>query len=104
MDFVNSSDNAVFVVNTVHIISQLVDNFVMACGGLLPLLAAATSPNVSTEFGLNFNAPCFGLPSSKIFFTDIFMNAYFYLNAYFYAQFERVGRRLHSKQHAAPNQ
>lgn len=59
VDFVNYSDNAVFVVNTVHIISQLVDNFVMACGGLLPLLAAATSPTSeleisdSTQQGLN---------------------------------------------------
>lgn len=46
MDFVNSSDNAIFVVNTVHLISQLSDNIVIACGGLLPLLAAATSPTV----------------------------------------------------------
>ncbi|KAL1489961.1 hypothetical protein ABEB36_013884 [Hypothenemus hampei] len=45
LDFVNSSDNAIFVVNTVHLISQLVDNLIIACGGLLPLLASATSPN-----------------------------------------------------------
>ncbi|XP_043473809.1 neurobeachin isoform X2 [Leptopilina heterotoma] len=45
LDFVNSSDNAIFVVNTVHLISQLSDNLIMACGGLLPLLASATSPN-----------------------------------------------------------
>lgn len=45
LDFVNSSDNAVFVVNTVHLISQLADNLIIACGGLLPLLASATSPN-----------------------------------------------------------
>lgn len=47
LDFVNSSDNAIFVVNTVHLISQLADNLIIACGGLLPLLASATSPNVS---------------------------------------------------------
>lgn len=47
LDFVNSSENAIFVVNTVHLISQLADNLMIACGGLLPLLASATSPNVS---------------------------------------------------------
>ena len=46
LDFVNSSENAIFVVNTVHLISQLADNLIIACGGLLPLLASATSPNV----------------------------------------------------------
>lgn len=47
LDFVNSAENAIFVVNTVHLISQLADNLIIACGGLLPLLASATSPNVS---------------------------------------------------------
>lgn len=50
IDFVNSSENAIFVVNTVHLISQLADNLIIACGGLLPLLASATSPNVSNFF------------------------------------------------------
>ncbi|XP_018398610.1 PREDICTED: neurobeachin [Cyphomyrmex costatus] len=45
LDFVNNSENAIFVVNTVHLISQLADNLIIACGGLLPLLASATSPN-----------------------------------------------------------
>ncbi|XP_050442787.1 neurobeachin isoform X2 [Adelges cooleyi] len=45
LDFVNGSENAIFVVNTVHLISQLSDNLIIACGGLLPLLASATSPN-----------------------------------------------------------
>ena len=49
LDFVNSAENAIFVVNTVHLISQLADNLIIACGGLLPLLASATSPNVSRE-------------------------------------------------------
>lgn len=43
MDFVNSSDNVIFVHNTIHLISQVMDNMVMACGGILPLLSAATS-------------------------------------------------------------
>lgn len=47
LDAVNSNENNVFVMNTVHMLSQLSDSLVMACGGLLPLLAAATSPNVS---------------------------------------------------------
>lgn len=51
LDFVNSSENAIFVVNTVHLISQLADNLIIACGGLLPLLASATSPNVSSITG-----------------------------------------------------
>lgn len=47
IDFVNSGENAIFVINTVHLISQVADNIIIACGGLLPLLASATSPNVS---------------------------------------------------------
>lgn len=47
MDFVNSSENVVFVHNTVHLVSQVVDNLIMACGGILPLLSAATSSSVS---------------------------------------------------------
>jgi len=47
MDFVNSSENVVFVHNTIHLVSQVVDNLIMACGGILPLLSAATSSSVS---------------------------------------------------------
>lgn len=47
VEHVNKGENMIFVVNTVHIISQLVDNIIMCCGGLLPLLAATTSPSVS---------------------------------------------------------
>jgi hypothetical protein len=32
LDFVNAADNAIFVVNTVHLISQLTDNLIIACG------------------------------------------------------------------------
>ncbi|KAG7314175.1 hypothetical protein KOW79_022671 [Hemibagrus wyckioides] len=49
MDFVNSSENVVFVHNTVHLISQVVDNLVMASGGILPLLSAATSSTHELE-------------------------------------------------------
>lgn len=47
MDFVNSNENIIFVHNTIHLISQMVDNIIIACGGILPLLSAATSPTVS---------------------------------------------------------
>ncbi|NXA51701.1 NBEA protein, partial [Nothocercus julius] len=50
MDFVNSNENIIFVHNTIHLISQMVDNIIIACGGILPLLSAATSPTVSTIF------------------------------------------------------
>lgn len=61
MDFVNSNENIIFVHNTIHLISQMVDNIIIACGGILPLLSAATSPTVSAAHCL-----CCGviLPSS----------------------------------------
>ncbi|KAG9264625.1 neurobeachin isoform X6 [Astyanax mexicanus] len=46
MDFVNSNENIIFVHNTIHLISQMVDNIIIACGGILPLLSAATSPSI----------------------------------------------------------
>uniref|UniRef100_A0A8C2XU77 Neurobeachin n=1 Tax=Cyclopterus lumpus TaxID=8103 RepID=A0A8C2XU77_CYCLU len=49
LDFVNSSENAVFVHNSIHLISQVVDNLIMACGGILPLLSAATSSSHDLE-------------------------------------------------------
>uniref|UniRef100_A0AC34GP20 BEACH-type PH domain-containing protein n=1 Tax=Panagrolaimus sp. ES5 TaxID=591445 RepID=A0AC34GP20_9BILA len=49
VDHVNNSDNAIFISNTVHVMSQLTDSLIMACGGLLPLLASATSPNSELE-------------------------------------------------------
>ncbi|CAJ0580841.1 unnamed protein product, partial [Mesorhabditis spiculigera] len=49
VDVVNASEHQIFVANTVHIISQLTDSIIMACGGLLPLLASATSPNSELE-------------------------------------------------------
>ncbi|KAL1282436.1 hypothetical protein QQF64_001239, partial [Cirrhinus molitorella] len=61
MDFVNSSENIVFVHNTVHLVSQVVDNLIMACGGILPLLSAATSSsheleNIEPSQGLSVEA------------------------------------------------
>lgn len=52
LDAVNHVDNAIFCVNTIHIISQLADILTNACGGLLPLLASATTIN-SVNFNLN---------------------------------------------------
>ncbi|XP_026553920.1 lipopolysaccharide-responsive and beige-like anchor protein isoform X3 [Pseudonaja textilis] len=49
MDFVNSSDNVIFVHNTIHLVSQVMDNMIMACGGILPLLSAATSATHELE-------------------------------------------------------
>ena len=49
VDFVNSGENHIYVVNVTHMISQLADNLIMSCGGLLPLLAAATSPKGEIE-------------------------------------------------------
>ncbi|XP_055452539.1 lipopolysaccharide-responsive and beige-like anchor protein [Psammomys obesus] len=61
MDFVNSSDNVIFVHNTIHLISQVTDSVVMACGGILPLLSAATSAtheleNIEPTQGLSIEA------------------------------------------------
>lgn len=61
MDFVNSSDNIIFVHNTIHLISQVMDNMIMACGGILPLLSAATSAtheleNIEATQGLSVEA------------------------------------------------
>ncbi|KAK7469905.1 hypothetical protein BaRGS_00036068 [Batillaria attramentaria] len=49
IDFVNAGENHIYVVNVTHMISQLADNLITSCGGLLPLLAAATSPNGEIE-------------------------------------------------------
>ncbi|XP_035829545.1 neurobeachin, partial [Aplysia californica] len=49
IDFVNSGENHIYVVNVTHMISQLADNLITSCGGLLPLLAAATSQNGEIE-------------------------------------------------------
>lgn len=61
MDFVNCNENIIFVHNTIHLISQMVDNIIIACGGILPLLSAATSPNVSVPHCLH----CGGMLSSS---------------------------------------
>lgn len=61
MDFVNSNENIIFVHNTIHLISQMVDNIIIACGGILPLLSAATSPSVSAPH----RRQCVGTPPSS---------------------------------------
>lgn len=40
-------DNQIYIVNAIHLFSQLCDNIIIASGGLLPLLAAATGGNNS---------------------------------------------------------
>ncbi|XP_038673773.1 neurobeachin a isoform X3 [Scyliorhinus canicula] len=57
MDFVNSNENIIFVHNTIHLISQMVDNIIIACGGILPLLSAATSPSSSKNNTVDSRAP-----------------------------------------------
>ncbi|KAJ7995690.1 hypothetical protein DPEC_G00247190 [Dallia pectoralis] len=64
MDFVNSNENIIFVHNTIHLLSQMVDNIIIACGGILPLLSAATSPteleNIEVTQGMSSEtAVCF---------------------------------------------
>ena len=49
LEIANSQENAIFCVNTVHVISQLADILTNACGGLLPLLASATTINSVTN-------------------------------------------------------
>lgn len=43
IEFVNAPENQVFTANLTQVVSQLSDNLISSCGGLLPLLAAATS-------------------------------------------------------------
>lgn len=45
--FINDPANQVYVINLIHLVSQLSDGLVTASGGLLPLLAATTSPTVN---------------------------------------------------------
>lgn len=45
---INSADNQIYCANVVHIISQMADVVCNASGGLLPLLASATSASVCT--------------------------------------------------------
>ncbi|CAF4931711.1 unnamed protein product [Rotaria sp. Silwood1] len=47
IDAINNPDNQIFCANVVHIISQMADVLCNACGGLLPLLASATSASVA---------------------------------------------------------
>ncbi|RWS10905.1 hypothetical protein B4U79_03397 [Dinothrombium tinctorium] len=38
----NSEENQIYIINAIHLVSQLSDNIIIAVGGLLPLLAYAT--------------------------------------------------------------
>ncbi|CAF4584365.1 unnamed protein product, partial [Rotaria sp. Silwood2] len=46
---INNADNQIFCANVIHIISQMADVLCNACGGLLPLLASATSASHEIE-------------------------------------------------------
>ena len=59
VETVNHVDNAIFCVNTIHIISQLADILTNACGGLLPLLASATTINTVSFFSFRFFSDSF---------------------------------------------
>ncbi|KAF7488154.1 Neurobeachin [Sarcoptes scabiei] len=48
-----NSDNQIYIFNTIHLISQLCDNVIIASGGLLPLLASATGGNGGSSVNLN---------------------------------------------------
>src|SRR5699024_3361661 len=43
-----NSDNQIYIINAIHLISQLCDNVIISAGGLLPLLASATGGNGTT--------------------------------------------------------
>ena len=43
-----NSENQIYIINTIHLISQLCDNVIISAGGLLPLLASATGGNGTT--------------------------------------------------------
>ncbi|EUB57642.1 Neurobeachin [Echinococcus granulosus] len=47
--FITDPANQVYVINLIHLVSQLSDGLVTASGGLLPLLAATTSPTMELE-------------------------------------------------------
>nr|CAB3264214.1 neurobeachin [Phallusia mammillata] len=49
VDIVNANDNVIFVHNTVHLFSQMTDNILLACGGILPILSSATSPTYELD-------------------------------------------------------
>ncbi|XP_041461017.1 neurobeachin-like isoform X4 [Lytechinus variegatus] len=43
IDYVNAGENTIFVQNVTQMISQIMDVLIYSCGGILPLLSAATS-------------------------------------------------------------
>uniref|UniRef100_H2YT42 BEACH-type PH domain-containing protein n=1 Tax=Ciona savignyi TaxID=51511 RepID=H2YT42_CIOSA len=49
VELVNHSDNLILVHNTIHLVSQMIDNVILACGGILPILSSATSPNYELD-------------------------------------------------------
>ena len=58
------SENQIYIINVVHLISQLADNVIIAAGGLLPLLADATGGNRATSADGN-KSVCEGLTMAQ---------------------------------------
>ncbi|XP_071847278.1 neurobeachin-like isoform X4 [Apostichopus japonicus] len=64
IDFVNAVENNIFVQNVTQMVSQIMDNLIYSCGGILPLLSSATSrhepdiieptQNLPLEVGISF--------------------------------------------------
>lgn len=55
-------ENQIYIINIVHLVSQLADNIIIASGGLLPLLADATGgAKSSASIGQGDNKTCEGL-------------------------------------------
>ena len=48
-DFVSSRENSIYIMNLCHMVSILSDSLIYCCGGLLPLLASATSKNFTND-------------------------------------------------------
>ncbi|XP_066920240.1 lipopolysaccharide-responsive and beige-like anchor protein, partial [Clytia hemisphaerica] len=48
-DFVSMRENSMYIINLCHMVSILSDSLIFCCGGLLPLMASATSTNFEND-------------------------------------------------------
>ena len=51
-----NADNQIYIINAIHLISQLCDNVIISSGGLLPLLASATGGTSASSSSSSSNA------------------------------------------------
>ena len=63
-NLLTSVENQILLHNILHLASQLADNLIIATGGVLPILASATSPTFELDIvepsqGLNLNESWF---------------------------------------------